>query len=110
MTELGINRIIHEARGLCWHEWEQIYTCGGSRCKHCQKYYPVFPNAETAQIIQDTDYTKWEHYGPMLEWAMKKEWGRKLLEGYALNGCIEILLNPRRGSTAIAEFLKERKP
>ena len=112
MTNFEINQTIHEVMGKCWHDADKrvgdsfiiplqwFCTKCGDEVGHEGVYMsPLHPSYTTS----------WADYGPMLEWAMKQEWGRKLLEGYALNGCVEILLNPLRGSTAIAEFLKERR-
>lgn len=112
------DQIIHEAIGLCWHEWEQVHCCGGSKCKRCGHYWPVPPDERTKSIIQDVDYTLWKQYGPMLEWAMKQKWWDEFKIWHATQAFCsyrdkefihQSILNPLKGSTAIAEFWKERK-
>ncbi|MFA7581867.1 MAG: hypothetical protein WCX99_03045 [Candidatus Paceibacterota bacterium] len=63
--------------GECWHEWKQIYDSGGSRCIHCGKHWPLFPDQETQRIIQRStvpDFTTWEGFGWMWERVIEKEW------------------------------------
>lgn len=53
----------------------------------------------------------WADYGLMLEQAIEEEWWEnfeeKLFNNYNYHEAMQILLNPLRGSTTIAEFLKE---
>lgn len=108
MTPDERNRVLHEkVMGRCWHEFAFKHKKEGhtAPCVKCNSF--DFPNP---------DYSKWEFYGPMLEWAMKQEWWRSVAynidindyEGTAEYEFNEDFLNPLRGSTAIAEFLEER--
>lgn len=100
MTTLETNKLIHEkVMRLAWHTPADKIVYGS----------PDMPN-----------YFKWEYYGPMLEVAMTKEWWGEFINRTALSvdsfncsiwiGLInQVLLNPLRGSTSIAKFLKEKK-
>ena len=100
MTELEINQIIHEAMGKCWHEDDTLTS--HYRCKHC--------GAESMfAFIRNPSYTSsWSDYGPMLEECMKKEWWPDFINFgliYESKEVIPTLLNPLKGSIAIAEFV-----
>lgn len=113
MTELEINQIIQEkAMGGCWHEIDDNgYVLASNpmsgKCRHCRglmtKGKPNNPSFTSS----------WADYGPMLEQTMKKEWWFDFLflwHGSRRGHTISIeLLNPLKGSTALAEFLEGRK-
>lgn len=115
MTQLEIRQIIHEARELCWHDWDTNRDNLGislvPRCKKCKA---------DSKWCENPSYTSsWADFGPMLDWAMKEEWWPDFISEYGIKDtdfhiarCFlnDKYLNPLRGSTAIAEFLKERKP
>jgi len=118
MTPDERNQTIHEARGLCWHEKvDNIEMSNGEFynadiCSKCKSSTPFNP-----------DYSKWEHYGPLLEnWAIKETWYVDFIlktffddDGhgriYTITAIVPLnyMLNPLKGSIAIAKFLKERK-
>ena len=112
MTELEINKTIHEARRLCWHEWTASIEWGSPICRKCDKTKLFSPNPS---------YTSsWSDYGQALEWAMKQEWWEDFLywsyeqinmiwdgdDEYPFVFPTEYL-NPLRGSNALAEFIVE---
>lgn len=120
MTPDERNQIIHEAKGLCWHDFSDKRVVNGypeQLCSKCGQSWDWNCGTDTL------DYSKWEHYGPMLEWAIEQEWfdtflnaGHGLYEEGDMSVGIQptrdmsvFYLNPLRGSTVIAEFLKERK-
>jgi len=120
MTDQEKNQIIHEAMGLCWHKWENPCKEGYEIISSCLKC------GKSSLLHKNPDYSKWEHYGPMLEWAMEQEWWPRLVVEWMMGSVHTIAheiegrpwlnyhipqqyLNPLRGSTAIVEFLKERK-
>lgn len=106
-----INRIIHEARGYCWHEPEERDNgwIVDSFCPKCCQFSVYVPT-----INYTTD---WSDYGPMLEWAMKQVWWHDFVY---MNRIVDIdynlvryflsdkIFRPLYGSTAIAEFLEKR--
>ena len=128
MTELQINQLIHEkVMGKCWHNADK--RVGDSICLilhwFCTKCGDEVGYEGVYMPPLHPSYTSsWADYGPMLEECMKKEWFDAFLnsgygvyeEGDNTVGLQTIrdidiyYLNPLRGSTAIAEFLKERKP
>lgn len=116
MTELEINKIIHEARGLCWHEWEPQEShwncCGFATCKKCGVNTDREERDYQEQYQNPSHTSSWADYGPMLEWAMKEPWWYDFVEEIYDTPKVMLfhMLNPLRGSTAIAEFLKGRKP
>ena len=109
MTNLEINQLLHEkVMGKCWHEW--IYSDTGRLvCNKC--------GCTPCGWLENPSYTSsWEAYGRLLEVAMMKEWWKEF--AYDLNTDDftyadyqfkeDIVLNTLRGSTALAEFVKER--
>lgn len=118
MTELEINQIIHEAMGKCWHDFDPHALLSLKNrywCSKCDSY--DYPNPSYT--------TSWADYGPMLEWTMEQEWWPRLVIEKMRGSVYKVIkklddepwlnyyvpqqyLNPLRGSTAIAEFLKER--
>lgn len=125
MTTKSTNQIIHEAMGLCWHEWNGVLPDSDycpvlsdshrdyitSSCKKCGQhnmgnYPPLNP-----------DYTSdWSAYGKALEWAQGKEWWADF--AYELRAVSpapiimsaflrDDLLIISEGSTAIAGFITE---
>lgn len=89
MSDLEINRTIHEAMGQRWivgpgNYMNPVYTCN------------------------------WDEYGPMLEWAKEQEWWPNfinfgIIDKLKYGGVVDTLLNPRIGSTALAEFIRGRE-
>lgn len=156
MTELEINKTIHEAMGKCWHEPLPFHRCSkkvphNGHCWFCQKpifyeqsksvvitqegltasicdslncseiqqkYIDEYGHPKDLNIYRTHSYTSsWSDYGQAIEWAMKQEWWDRFKTWFC---CEEInkteiwwnasnrLLNPLRGSIALAEFIKER--
>ena len=117
MTELQINQLIHQkVLGKCWHEWEyddvsySVVWETRFKCRKCGEEtwvdYGSMPSNPSST-------SSWADYGPMLEECMKKEWWRELAyymstddTTYADYEFKEDILNPLRGSTAIAEFVE----
>lgn len=109
MTELEINRTIHEEiRGLCWHEWVL------SVCQKCHAHQRSYKQSPTRPSYT----TKWADYGPMIEWAMKEPWWDEFKIWHATQAFCsyrdkefihQSILNPFTGSTMIAKFWEERK-
>jgi hypothetical protein len=112
VTELQINQLIHEkVMGKCWHNADKrvgdsiiiplqwFCTKCGDEVGHEGVYMsPLHPSYTSS----------WADYGPMLEECMKKEWWNDF--AYYSNGDFKIstMLNPLKGSTAMAEFVKAR--
>ena len=103
MTNEEINKTIHEAMGLCIHTYG-AYITGECKC--------------TARPCKIPDYTSdWSAFGRAIEWLVRQEWLAWFLNtgngvyyrrgGYAPD-VVEIkvdLLDPLKGSTAIANFI-----
>jgi len=76
MTDQEINQYIHEAMGLCWHEYQGICLgreredtqgccCEGVKCKHCGiTYHADNPN----YLLHSSDWSA------MIQWAVEQEW------------------------------------
>ena len=107
MTNEQVNKIIHEARGLCWHEVHQI-SCkvlGELGCPCGFTTYNVsFPLTEE-HLKLNPDYTSnWSDYGPVLKWAQDQVWW---LSFFFKVGLYSQLLSPKSGSYALAQYLTE---
>ena len=101
MTSKSTNQTIHEAMGLCWHEWSKD-NC--KKCIHCGFYdFPPFTNLP--------DYTSdWSAWGKALEWAQEQEWWPIFLnEQFDVYNtpmtAMSQITTPLKGSTALAEFI-----
>lgn len=108
MTELEINKTLHEAQWKCWHE-------GVHTSKDEEGYvWIVCSKCAIKDIIEllNPSYTSnWSAYGHLLEWAMKQEWWEafvyvKLPYHAAIMTLRNDLFDPLTGSTAIAKFIK----
>ena len=114
MTNLEINQLLHErVVGECWHDADKrvgdsvhiplqwFCTKCGDEVGYEGVYMPPLHPSYTSS---------WADYGRLLEVAMTKEWwddvayGKALWQGFK----VDTILNPLRGSTAMAEFVKER--
>ena len=115
MTQIEVNKIITEkVLGKCWHEWHHIgmkaqplnYLMGYTNvCSKCNKQ-------ATKRV--NPDFSKWADYGPLLEKIQGEEWWEDIAyythrgTGYGegdYERFNEDLLNPARGSLALAEFV-----
>lgn len=84
MTPQEVSKIIHEARGLCWHvrnrtTEEQSVAHVIWRKTDTSAPYPHLECVRCGIILHldqeiNPDYTQWQHYGPMLERAIKQGW------------------------------------
>lgn len=119
-TELEINRLLHEkVMGKCWHEWYKVIPPPSDDFE-CP-YYACMCGEIYNDTTDNPSYTSsWTDYGPMLEVAARQEWWGWFLNWQVLkedkNKCLmwiglinQTLLNPLRGSTAIARFITEHK-
>ena len=68
MTDKERNKIIAEALGLCWHEWEatQFPHC---KCKHCGEVIIGIEEDGT-----EHDFSTWPGFGIIMEKGWKREW------------------------------------
>ena len=101
MTNAEINKLLHER--VMGERWvEEMTLCDCPSCRN-----PSYTSS-------------WEDYGRLLEVAMTKEWWPLFIalqiydnnygpEAEDYDGYVPVeMLNPLRGSTAMAEFVKER--
>ena len=122
MTDIEINKTIHEAMGLKWHKlWYGIDSSYGesylSGCKTCNIDFmseEAIERREGSDKHRNPSYTtNWSDYGTALEWLMsdKKLFGEFLFftEGTDFHYVSTELLVIENGSRIIAEFLNERK-
>lgn len=110
------DKFLTEQMGECWHEWEQVYNEGGSKCKTCGKYWPLPPDEETRKVIQGCNFSTREGFGKMWEWAKGHEWWATFtgpLYGPKVNNSalpifndVDYAINPDRFADAVYEFLK----
>lgn len=107
------DRYLTEQMGECWHEWEQVFKGGGSKCKTCGKYWPLPPDEETRKIIQDCKFSTWDGFGKLWEWAKHQKWwdcffwqmdNKEPLQ----TEDIENLIHPGRFANAVYDYLKSK--
>lgn len=107
MTEFEINQTIAEAMGICYHKLNDCVPGFAYRWR-CPKY-----NKLVHEDFQNPSFTSsWADYGRALEWATGQKWWSEFIRykriGFT-SEAVPILLNPLRGSTTLAEFLRGRE-
>lgn len=119
MTKKEINKTIHEARGLCWHEFDPIARQEGKldydylTCKHCRKHIK-----STEQ--QNVDYHTPEGFFACWNWAKGEEWWDDFMDALEVRWLCDRKLRPLRYHIAqlvdelvfapiLAKFLEDRK-
>jgi hypothetical protein len=62
---MNANKVIHEAMGLCWHDWyKKVNFIEGHHCSLCDKYSPTKPN----ESHDKPDYTAPNSYCELMDW------------------------------------------
>lgn len=106
MTKDEANKIIHEARGLCWHSHAKPWPM----CSCGYEYYLLHTHF-------NLDYHTREGFWDAWEWAIKEEWWDKFLDDiiekiYPSEGedvfCVVALVNHITFATVLAEWWKKR--
>lgn len=131
MSERTDSQIIHEAKGLCWHEWVwypiEKNTLGNRKCycRNCdEQNMGISINAHVQKFPSNPDYTDPTSYLEAMAWARVESWWTEFLVSIGIDGqdyqllmcdievfveeVIDILLDPKLGSHALAEFLEGR--
>ena len=118
MTKKEANQTIHEARGLCWHEFDPMPRQEGKldydyqTCKHCRKH---IRDSEEHNI----DYHTPEGFFACWNWAKEEEWWEDFMDTLELRWLSDKKLRPLRYHMAelvdhlvfasiLATFLKDR--
>jgi hypothetical protein len=113
MTNEEVNRTIHEARGLCWHEWPRyIDTINGLRlCVKCKV-------SEIGKF--SPDYYTPEGFIKAWDWAKEQEWWSEFVEekwdificdekiGISEAQFLKWFTNRDTFATVLAEFIQKR--
>ena len=118
MTELEINQLLHEkVMGKCWHTYlSQRYTSQrdefSAPCIKCKRELYWLDGED----VNPSYTSSWANYGPILEECMMKEWWDVFCDSLLPKNqrprigdervIPPLMLNPLRGSTAIAEFVE----
>ena len=104
MSERTDSQVIHEARGLCWHEWPWMKGA----CIHCG-----FTCAVEERHLPNYDLCP-EEYLEAMAWAKEQEWWLDFI--YDCNGTcdniediVKVILDPKQGSHTLAKFLEGRE-
>lgn len=102
MTKEGRDRIIVEAIGGCWHEWEDSKKESNRlTCKKCGSR--AWPGV-AADLSTPTGFFWWWPKAQKMEWW--PEFCEKVLATW---DNLFFIINPDRGAWALAEFLDGRK-
>ena len=103
------SQIIHEARGLCWHELETVNEL--KWCKLCQIGKLL---VECPVITPNPDYTDPAAYFEAMMWAREQTWWRDFIYSIQIDialdtliGITHIILDPETGTHALAGYIKE---
>jgi hypothetical protein len=95
MTKEEINRMIHAARGLCWHEFEPLPRQQGKldydylTCKYCRKHIK-------SSEQQNIDYSTPEGFFACWNWAKEEEWWDDFMDALELRWLSDKKLRPLR--------------
>lgn len=129
LTAPQVNQIIAKVMGKCWHLWESNHSF--SRREEAQAFETYKkPNSNSNYVFLydwvcyrcgagidsmsrpiNPSYTSdWSDYGQALEWAMEQDWWLDFEAFLIMHNHMgrRYLLNPLRGSIALAEFIKEK--
>lgn len=72
MDKNEINKTIHEAMGLCWHEFDPYDFM---ECLHCKEIV-------VREDRPNPDYTSDSEFLPLWRWAKEQEWWDTFLDWY----------------------------
>lgn len=102
------NRFLTEAMGKCWHLIGESASGSGFYECRCGK---VFALNEYASCNDENDFSTWEGFGKLWEWAQEQEWWRAFALSFG-NVHYDWLfrqdtIHPDRFADALYEFLKE---
>ena len=113
MSERTDSQIIHEAMELLWHKEVHRTDCD---CEGECKYESVRCSCDLqvrpcdidfhCQYNNITDYTDPTSYLEAMTWAKRQDWWFEFYRGWLT---IDMLLNPKQGSHALAKFLEGRE-
>lgn len=110
MNQNEVNRIITEkVLGECYHIFDNISS--SDTCVKCKKVY----GSNYSMCHIRSDFSTWSDYGPLLEKIQGETWWEDFVAVQWNNGLMPDgdflgnLLNPTKGSHAIAEFVKDRE-
>ena len=98
LTIEQINRTIQEARGLKLCSWRFIAT-NVYQCEDCGSTLAAFPE----ELPTAPDYTDPANYLEAMAWAKKQDWWYEFYRGWLT---IDILLDPKQGSYALASYIR----
>ena len=102
------DKFLTKAIGECWHEPEDGYY--DYSCVHCG----IYGRTPKSVIIKRIDFSTWEVFGKLWEWAVKQEWWEDEFQKYSSfmddsTICVyEGLINPDRFADAVYKFLKRK--
>lgn len=102
------SKFLAKQMGLCWHEWEFISSyalCADEsdyKCKICGKF---------KSTDNRPDFTTWEGFGKVWEWARDKDWWIEFVyqaKGDSVIDLLDNLIGPAL-IPELVKFLRERK-
>lgn len=109
------DKYLTEAMGLCHHIFisKGEFPNSTEMCKKCKS--PLW--VSMAEPIFNPNFSTWQGFGGLWEWAIKQEWWYKFsikINEYdvPVNSCKVIgwnFINPEKFSDALYKFLNERR-
>ena len=101
------DKFLTEAMELCWHRW--VYKAKTLYCSKCKNW--------SSAITSNPNFSTWQSFGELWNWATKQKWWNKFEYDYIERGSGEIgaknrlkrLINPNKFADAIYEWLKENR-
>ena len=120
-TDSQVDRIITEAIGACWHKYEVNSNC----CLKCKTIHLVRADGSLDRTGNPSPTTDPTAYLEAMAWAKEQDWWEDFAQTlwYEANeqvascmGCLAsvygipfIILDPKLGSHALAQFLEGRE-
>lgn len=111
------DKFLTEAMGECWHEYNEEIS---DKCCKCEedilpyvKAWLATPENKAEPVIERLfNFSTWEGFGKLWEWAMKQEWWIRnfIIEPWKSNHiAVDMrLINPDIFADALEKFLKEK--
>lgn len=131
MSERTDSQIIHEARGLCWHDFMATHDRTDDRslqgewraCRCSQIKRPFYDSDKAWPAPINPDYTDPTSYLEAMAWAERQPWWCDFLDSIQdrpdemwhdeitvyVRDILSVLLDPKLGSHALAQFLEGRE-
>ncbi len=97
-----INKVLTEAMGDCWHDWDGKASWSLKDMCRC--------GAHPACHLQSPNFSTWEGFGKLWEWAIDQKWWPEFEahQGLPKHWVPKKLIKPEFFAEAVADFLQKK--